>query len=262
MAGYLQRLAGAFGAGRAPKTARCVPPNRRIYAIGDIHGRMDLLADLHDQILKDAAQYADCTKTIVYIGDYVDRGLNSKEVIQTLIEQPLPGFECVYLKGNHEAILLDFVEDARAGAGWLKIGGLATLFSYRVALDEKLPGAERLADAQDRFREKLPSEHLAFLKALRLHHTEGDYLFVHAGVRPRRPLDDQTEQDLLWIRDDFVQSKVDHGKIVVHGHSITWKPEIRPNRIGIDTGAFATGVLTCLALHGSEHEFIQAKRGV
>jgi len=259
IAGYLRKLTGVFGGGNARKTSHAVPPDARVYAIGDIHGRADLLVDLHKQILADAGEFGDCAKTIVYMGDYVDRGLSSRDVIDLLIDQPLPGFTSIHLKGNHEAMMLDFVNEPSSGAGWLQIGGLATLFSYQVALDERLAPTDRLRDAREKLREKLPPRHRQFLEGLALSHTVGDYMFVHAGVRPRRPLDDQTEQDLLWIRDEFVRSTANHGKMVVHGHSISWKPEVRSNRIGIDTGAFATGVLTCLALHGAERQFIQAK---
>lgn len=249
-----------FGFGRRERAPYSVPRHTRVYAVGDIHGRADLLRDLQAMILEDATGYDEFRKVIVYIGDYVDRGLQSREVIELLLDSPLPGFEVVYLKGNHEALMLDFLEDVKSGPGWLEIGGSATLFSYGVSMSDQLPLAKRLAEAQSELKRQLPERHLHFLYNLSLQHSEGDYLFVHAGIRPRKPLDGQTEQDLLWIRGEFLESVVDHGKMVVHGHSITWEPEVRSNRIGIDTGAFASGVLTCLILNGTDHKFLQARQ--
>lgn len=245
---------------RGPRAEAAAPPNTRIYAIGDIHGRADLLADLHRVIRDDAAAHPERDKAVVYVGDYVDRGLQSREVVELLLGEPLQGFEAIHLKGNHEAMMLDFLDDPAVGAGWLEIGGAATLYSYGVSLDSGKPMPERLLEAQDRLRGKLPAGHVDFLRGLRLQHVAGDYLFVHAGVRPGVALERQSEDDLLWIRQDFLESSDDHGKVVVHGHSITWKPEILPNRIGIDTGAFASGTLTCAVLDGTERAFLHARR--
>jgi serine/threonine protein phosphatase 1 len=232
-----------------------VPPGTRIYAIGDIHGRADLLADLHRTILADAANAPErCV--VIYLGDYVDRGLQSRLVIDTLLSEPLAGFERVHLKGNHEAALLDFLADARIGPGWVQFGGAATLMSYDAGRVTSDAPESAFAAAQAEFARHLPKNHRVFFESLPLVHEEGDYLFVHAGVRPGVPIDRQTEDDLLWIRNEFLDWREPFERIVVHGHTITDEPEVRVNRIGIDTGAFATGRLTCLVLEGSEHRFL------
>lgn len=193
---------------------------------------------------------------IVYLGDYVDRGQDSRAVIDLLRDEPLHGFEHVYLKGNHEEGLLHFLEDAQYGPPWFAYGGEATLYSYGVRPPRLFTDAAGLQRAQSEFAQKLPPEHLDFLTHLKLMHIEDDYLFVHAGLRPGVPLAQQNPQDLLWIRDEFLYSDEEFGKIVVHGHSITETPTIRHNRIGIDTGAFAGGRLTCLVLEGTRRTFL------
>ena len=245
--------------GRRPsaeqKFASKVPPESRIYAVGDIHGRADLLADLHEMIRADG-KTAPARRVIIYLGDYVDRGLHSREVVDLLLERGLQGFETVHLKGNHEAALLDFLTDSRIGPNWLQYGGGATLLSYRVGLSGNETGGTDFIAAQQEFSNQLPPSHLAFYRALSLTHVEGDYLFVHAGLRPGIAIDRQSADDLLWIRDDFLDYTGDFGCVVVHGHTITERPEVRDNRIGIDTGAFATGRLTCLVLEGEERRFL------
>jgi serine/threonine protein phosphatase 1 len=255
-----------------------VPAGSRVYAIGDIHGRADLLALLHAAILEDAAQAQSQTETgaggarrvAVYVGDYVDRGLHSREVIDLLLREKLPGFESVFLMGNHEDMMLRFLADAGAGPLWLANGGDATLVSYGVrgAADPSADGGGPSADGGGNERAvrfeslrgalaaALPADHLAFLRALRPSHAEGDYLFVHAGVRPGVPVARQRREDLLWIRDEFLDSAADHGAVVVHGHSIAYQPERHANRIGIDTGAYVTGHLTALVLDGATQRFM------
>ena len=233
-----------------------VPDNSRIYAVGDIHGRADLLERLHDLIRADAAPFHDRRLAIVYLGDYIDRGPSSREVLDTLLTSALPGFETVHLKGNHEDLLLRFLDDARTGLNWTLMGGDATLMSYGAADGRRLRGSVDFETMQKKLHGQLPPAHLEFLHNLGSFHVEGDYMFVHAGVRPGRPIEDQDEMDMLWIRDVFLQSTDDHGRVVVHGHSITHEAEIRPNRIGIDTGAYATGRLTCLVLEGAERSFL------
>ncbi|MCH8917687.1 MAG: serine/threonine protein phosphatase [Alphaproteobacteria bacterium] len=233
-----------------------VPENARVYAVGDIHGRADLLGRLHDLIRADAAPFHDRRLAMVYLGDYIDRGPSSREVLDILVTSSLPGFETIHLKGNHEDLALGFLDDAQIGLDWTLMGGDATLMSYGAADGRRLRGSVDFATIQEKFHGKLPTAHLEFLRNLGSFHVEGDYLFVHAGVRPGRPMEDQDEMDLIWIRGDFLQSTEDHGRMVVHGHSITHEPEIRPNRIGIDTGAYATGRLTCLVLDGDGRSFL------
>ncbi len=234
------------------------PDDTAVYAIGDIHGRADLLHGIQ-QSIAEHADLVDCSrKVIVYLGDYVDRGPQSREVIDVLIKAPLPGFDSVYLKGNHEDALLRFLDDTGIGPSWLGFGGEATLKSYGVDLFDRSTGSKGwLHDLQVELRDNLPSSHLRFFERLKLSHREGDYFFVHAGVRPGLPLDEQRQADMMWIRDEFLESRRDFGGVVVHGHSISRQPEIRTNRIGIDTGAVFTGVLTCIALVGTERHVLQ-----
>jgi serine/threonine protein phosphatase 1 len=256
IAGMLNRL---FGRSRPQRQAVApeVPPGSRVYAVGDIHGRADLLRALHRLIQEDAGRCQAPRKVVVYLGDYIDRGMESPGVIDLLLDAPLPGFESVYLKGNHEDTLLQFLDDASIGAAWLLYGGAETLQSYGIRPPRTAGGEEDLARAQRELREKLPERHRRFMAGLELTRAEGDYLFAHAGVRPGVPLDQQIPEDLLWIRDEFLQSDAEFGKVVVHGHSITASPDVQHNRIGIDTGAFASGTLTSLVLEGTDWAFLQ-----
>lgn len=233
-----------------PRSAPAIPEGVALYAVGDIHGRADLLDRLHGAILADAAARPAAERRIVYLGDYIDRGEDSAGVIDRLVERPLAGFRAVHLCGNHEDFLLRFLVDENVAPHWLFNGGDATLASYGLEPDRDWTRLQR------NLRRALPSRHLAFLEGLALSHAAGDYLFVHAGIRPGLPLDRQRREDLLWIRGEFLDSTAPHGRIVVHGHSIAHEVEFRANRIGIDTGAYMTGRLTCLALKGSEQRII------
>lgn len=250
-----------------PATAE-VPRGVRVYAVGDIHGRFDLLEQLLAQIARDADPAVDLVKYLVFLGDYVDRGPQSRMVIERLAGPPLPGFGAIHLRGNHEAAMLEFLErdhqddpgtgrgDGHLAGAWLAYGGDATMASYGVVPPAEDAPPELLEEARQRLLAALPDHHLGFLKRLRSSIAIGDYLFVHAGIKPGVPLDRQAESDLLWIRREFLHSTVNHGKVVVHGHTIAEKPEIRSNRIGIDTGAFATNRLTALVLEGAERRFL------
>lgn len=234
-----------------------LPEGTRLYAIGDIHGRADLLSELLDLIRKDAARAPERRTVLVTLGDYVDRGEWSRHVVDMLLEDPLPGAELVALKGNHEELLLRFLEEPDAVSRlWLGNGGDATLRSYGIEPSRYLPLGDGWQRMSRLLAEALPEPHRRFFEALRLHHAEGGYLFVHAGIRPGLPLEEQTAETLLWVRDLFLSSEADHGSVVVHGHTVTWAPEQRANRIGIDTGAFMTGRLTCLVLSGTERRFL------
>ncbi len=234
-----------------------VPRGHRVYAIGDIHGRADLLAQLHRQIRGDAANApAGIKKTIIYLGDYVDRGLDAMGVIDLLLAAPMDDFETVYLKGNHEDALLRFLEDVSIGPNWFAIGGDATVLSYGIRIPTALSSAQRLEYVWKELRARIPQNHLEFLSCLQLMHQAGDYVFVHAGIKPGVPLDQQDPEDLMWIRGEFLGSRQDHGKVVVHGHMPVSEPDIQTHRIGIDTGAFATNVLTCIVLEGETQRFL------
>lgn len=232
------------------------PHGRRVYAIGDIHGRIDLLRQLHRRMHEDAAAAPGVDKVVVYLGDYVDRGPGSFAVVDLLLHEPLAGFEAVHLRGNHEDLLLRFYADGTAAATWFMNGGVATLESYGVDVSDLLSDIAAPTTMWRRFRRLLPPTHLDFFRRLKTRHEEGDYLFVHAGVRPGVALADQREADLLWIRGDFLDSDEDFGKVVVHGHSISAEPEVRANRIGIDTGAFYSDRLTCLVIEGETRRFL------
>ena len=241
---------------RCPSPPR-VPEGKRIYVVGDIHGRCDLLIRLHALILADAQSGPAPSPAVVYLGDYVDRGPASYDVLETLIHDPLAGFERVHIKGNHEDMALNFIAGP-PHPSWLFNGGEETLISYGIETSLGLGffGGSDLEPVRRQFENALPASHLTFLKSLVSHHTEQDYYFVHAGVRPGVPLDLQSSRDQLWIRDPFLCSTEDFGKCVVHGHSISASPEVFDNRIGIDTGAFSSGCLTCLVLEGTERRFL------
>ncbi|MEE8334666.1 MAG: metallophosphoesterase family protein [Alphaproteobacteria bacterium] len=239
----------------AQRSARA-PEGSRLYAVGDIHGRVDLLRGLHDRIRDDADGYAG-RRALIYLGDYVDRGDGSRQVIELLLDDPLDGFEIILLMGNHEEMMSSFLEDASIGQAWLINGGDTTLLSYGVDAPADLIGEQRIRVLQQAFNEALPTRHRGFLRALSEQHTEGDYLFAHAGVRPGVAPDQQDRQDLLWIREPFLSSRADHGHCVVHGHTTVKEPEFHANRIAIDTGAYYSDTLTCLVLEDVEQRVIQ-----
>lgn len=235
------------------------PPGTRVYAVGDIHGRADLLDGLLGLIAGDLSHARPPRVVLVFLGDYVDRGPDSRKVIDRLAagapsDGPLAGTEWVAIRGNHEDIMMEFLADFSVGGAWFRNGGLDTVRSYAGELPE---GAAADGPAMQRLLYRsLPPAHLRFFSRLALRHDEGGYLFVHAGIRPDLPLDRQDRYDLMWIRDDFLFSDADLGKVVVHGHSQVSTPEIRPNRIAIDTGAYRTGRLTCLVLEGADRRFL------
>jgi len=232
-----------------------IPDGTRLYCIGDIHGRADLLDQLHAMIQADAAGYAG-EKQIVYLGDYIDRGADSKRVVDILLQQNLPGFVSTFLLGNHEQTLLEFLIDPHAMASWLVYGGVAMLQSYGIE-PGLVPSRRDLGRIRDDLDAALPDSHRKFFEQCTLCHMVGSYYFVHAGIRPGIALDKQLFEDQIWIRDAFTTSEADHGVVVVHGHCISSDAEFRPNRIGIDTGAFNSGVLTALVLEGTDQRLLQ-----
>ena len=232
--------------GRRPS----LPAELRIYAIGDIHGRLDLLNELLARISSDIALRPTVRPLYVFLGDYIDRGSASRETIDRLIEHGKT-HESVFLKGNHELIAIKCLSDRGLFDQWLRLGGLETLVSYGVPA-ETLANGKQIAELQSAFHGALPQAHFRFFRDLKNSFECGDFFFAHAGVKPNVELSRQKENDLLWIRGEFLTSKDDFGKIVVHGHTPTREIEVGPNRINIDTGAFATGRLSCLVLEGEE----------
>ncbi len=232
-----------------------LPPGLRVYAIGDVHGRSDLLGRLHLAIAADATGF-DGRRLLIHLGDYVDRGPDSRGVLDMLAAGPPPGFEAVNLKGNHEDMMQRVLGgDDRIATSWLLNGGDRTLQSYGLACDAEDVDIERLRDG---LFDMVPAAHLRFLRGLAISYRAGGYFFAHAGVHPRRPLDRQREADLMWIRDSFLRHKKNFGAVVVHGHSIAPRPQLRDNRIGVDTGAYDSGCLTCVVLEGTRRRFLSA----
>jgi serine/threonine protein phosphatase 1 len=238
-----------------------VPSGTAVYAVGDIHGEITLLRRMLDAISADASQLDEATRrVVVFLGDYVDRGPASAAVISLLESRPLAGFEHHFLKGNHEQAFLSFLENPSAGRDWLGFGGIATADSYGsegIGRLSEAGGAEALALELERC---MPEEHSAFLGALELCVTIGDYFFSHAGIRPQVSLERQDPEDLLWIREPFLSWRRPHPKIIVHGHSIEPAPQLGGNRIGVDTGAYATGLLSAVVLHEAQQRILQVKR--
>lgn len=245
-------------AGRLART----PAATRIYAVGDVHGRADLLMQMQEMILHDAQNAApESALWLVYLGDYIDRGHDSRRVIEVLLRRPLPGFAEIHLIGNHEAWMLGFLDEPAHGFAWLKHGGEATLASYGIDAGPS-DEPEDLQRWSEAFNTALPERHRQFLESLHLYHRLGDYFFVHAGIRPSVPLDQQQPEDFLWIREPFLSSQDEHGVVVVHGHTVTEHPVLRRNRVGIDTGACWSERLTCLVLEGETCRFLATNPAV
>lgn len=223
-----------------------------ICAIGDVHGRLDLLSDLYGEIVAHSLVKAAERRVLLHLGDYVDRGPHSKGVIER-VRKGLPGFESISLLGNHEALMLDFLDAKPESEWWLGkgIGGSETLQSFgidpRTAVDD-------LAAVKS----KIGSETIAWLRNLKYSYTEGGFFFAHAGVRPGVPISKQSDEDLIWIRGEFTTSSRDFGLRVVHGHSPAREPEIKRNRIGLDTGAVWTGRLTAALIDPADAEDMPA----
>ena len=233
-----------------------LPEGLRVYSIGDIHGCLEPLETLVETIREDASVHPGET-TVVFLGDYVDRGPDSKPVVDYLLNDPIPEHETIFLRGNHEQAMLEFLEQPGIGEMWLTFGGQNTLTSYEASLGRIPSRPEDFIELSELFASRVPSAHVEFLRSTRPSFEAGSYFFCHAGIRPGVSLDRQDTDDLLWIRDEFVDSRRVHEKIVVHGHTVTREPELLPNRIGIDTGAYESGVLTCLVLEGDQQRILQ-----
>ena len=230
---------------------------QRVYAIGDIHGRLDLLLLLEALIAEDLEQFPVERPGICYLGDYIDRGPDSRGVIDHLARPPEDGIERICLLGNHEDRFLGFLADPMLGEAWFGYGAAAAMASYGVDAPER-PSFSQLERLQKTLALALPEPHRHFLENLALSLSWQGYLFVHAGIRPGRPPEDQDPHDLIWIRDPFLSSTENFGLRIVHGHAISAEPEVKPNRIGIDTGAYRSGRLTALAADPGKFRFLQS----
>jgi serine/threonine protein phosphatase 1 len=222
-----------------------------VYVIADMHGCYDLARQMEAAILSDIAAEGYKKPVICCVGDYIDRGPHSANVIEWLVNSPFDGLPCVCLKGNHEDWMLSFLAAPNEiGIDWLLNGGADTIESYGIDIDDD-PEDSGYLWLRGRLMQAVPPEHLAFLERLRFAFVWDRYICVHAGIDPRRKLSEQRERDLLWIRDPFLKSRKDFGYRIVHGHTIVDAPELRKNRIGIDLGAFESDVLCCAVLMSS-----------
>lgn len=225
-----------------------LPEGVRIYAISDIHGCADLLRQMLVVIDRDIACSRPMRVIHVFLGDYIDRGPRSMETIDLLVDRARR-HESVFLKGNHEAFMFEVLREPALLREWKRVGGLETMVSYGLRPPLNPDDTEQLA-VIGQFERAIPPSQRSFFDNLQSHFECGDFFFVHAGIKPGVPLETQNEKDLLWIRDEFLQSEAKFPKYIVHGHTPVRQPDIRPNRINIDTGAYATGNLTLLTIQG------------
>jgi serine/threonine protein phosphatase 1 len=251
----LSKLRNLFSAESSAQTA-AIPAGQRVYAVGDVHGRVDLFEALAEAIDFDDTQRASADTTVILLGDLVDRGPDSAGVLRLAREwstrRPVRA-----LKGNHEEMFLDSFDSEEVLRQFLRFGGRETVLSYPI--DPATYGAASLEETQRLMRDAVPAEDIAFMAAMEDMIELGDYLFVHAGIRPGVPLEDQRVSDLRWIREPFNNSRDDLGKTVVYGHTIYDEADLAPSRIGIDTGAFQSGRLTALGLEGTSRWLIEAR---
>ncbi len=250
-----------FGMSRSRSDGPRGPKGRRAYVVGDVHGRLDLLEQLLDQIHRDLDNRRSGKALLVFLGDLIDRGPSSAQVIERLRTYRHPGLRPIFLLGNHEEVLLRLVGGETALIpGWLRFGGAQCLESY--GADPKAIGTAPDEAALAAIRAAIPASHLEFLRGFADTCRFGDYLFVHAGIRPGIALDQQRQSDLRWIREPFLLDDSDHGFVVVHGHTISNGTDERSNRIGIDTGAYRTDMLTALAIEDDRRWFFDTAMAV
>lgn len=233
-----------------------IPEGQRVYAVGDIHGRLDLLDRLLDRIAEDDAGRAPAETTIIFLGDLIDRGPESAQVVERLRRLAERRANTRFLLGNHEEVFLRAVAgDKKALPFFNRIGGRETILSYGVSEEDY-----RTCDYDElmaMLQARVPQEHIDFLSGFEDIIIIGDYAFVHAGIRPHEPLASQRTSDLRWIRDEFLDHDAPLEKVIVHGHSITDDVDVRPHRIGLDTGAFASGQLTAMGFEADKRWVLQ-----
>lgn len=258
---------GARASAQIPDREANAPEGLCLYAVGDVHGRRDLLETLIATIREDAAGLPEGTQPqVIFLGDYIDRGLQSREVIEYFISGALDDLDPVFLMGNHEEAILRFLSDANFGHQWAQYGGAETLFSYGFQTPNQrasLGSHDAMSAARnawqrlwDEFRIRLPESHRAFFESLAPYHIAGDYVFVHAGLRPGIDIEQQSQRDMLWIREEFLEDRSLFSHVVVHGHTPEEKIHRDSRRIGLDTGAFLSGRLSAARLCGTEVAFL------
>jgi serine/threonine protein phosphatase 1 len=236
--------------------APTVPSGSRVYAIGDVHGCCGLLVSLLHNIEQDSARRAAARVQIVFLGDLIDRGPDSRGVVDCVMSLRST-HEVHVIKGNHEELFVAAARgDRTAARGLYGVGGRETLLSYGFSAEEIDAGS--FGDLVELMGRRIPADHIEFLDCARDYLKIGDYVFVHAGLRPGVTLDQQCSQEMRWIRTEFTRSTRDHGGVVVHGHTVSEEVEMRPNRIGVDTGAYVSGRLSAIALQGAERWVITA----
>lgn len=232
-----------------------LPDGHNVYAIGDIHGRLDLLKRLLDTIEKDIAETSCAEHSVIFLGDYIDRGPHSKGVIEHLASLSIKGATCRYLMGNHESFMINLMVNGGDVDIWFHNGGWETLASYGIDIsprDSAFDGSRIGATLV----EAVPEHHKQFLESLHYSWRIGDIFFAHAGVNPNRSIEDQQIKDLIWIREEFLQSERDHGPLIVHGHTPRPEPEVMRNRINVDTGAWHSDHLTAVVLKNGHCRFL------
>jgi serine/threonine protein phosphatase 1 len=233
------------------------PDGMRLYAIGDVHGRLDCLTRMHEMIAAEIDRDSPEDWRIIHLGDYVDRGPQSREVLDFLAKATAHDPRMIALMGNHDEGFLDFLANPTEARLFLDYGGLETAASYGVVLDASSRGA--IFESHRQLLSAMPEKHLAFLHGLKRHAEFGDFFFCHAGVRPEVALADQDPHDLIWIRREFLNHPGLYERVIVHGHTPQAEPEVMPNRVNVDTKAFDTGRLTALVLEGDTKRFIHAQ---
>ena len=265
----INRLRQMFRAPGAPEPAMAdgpavaaVPAGTRVYAVGDVHGRLDLFNALVDAIEADdaaaCARHGPAETTVVLLGDLIDRGPDSAGVLG-LAREWRNHRRVRILCGNHEEMMLQSFDNIEVLRHFLRHGGRETVLSFGV--DEATYAEATFEEVQAMMREVVPQAAIDFIASFEDVVRIGDYAFVHAGIRPGAPLEAQRQSDLRWIRESFLASAAPHEAVIVHGHTITEAVDLRPNRIGIDTGAYLSGVLTALCLEGSTRRLIEARAG-
>lgn len=236
-----------------------LPFDAPVYAIGDVHGRADLLKGLM-KVIESDENTGEEKPHIVFLGDYIDRGFQSRDVIEMLIDlADDQQYETVFLKGNHEQAMLHFLSDHNIGPEWANFGGRETLISYNVAPPKSVEAAEEWHPIQKQLQRTIPKSHVEFLEQLVVSHKIGPYAFVHAGVRPGIPYEEQSDEDLMWIRDEFLSANGKEDLFIVHGHTPVDSPYLDHRRVNVDTGAYFTGRLTAVKIFQGRMSFLNNK---